>query len=161
MKRIICLAVCLFLTAALTACGDKGVQDDTQNSAQNDNQTGYATSDEIDIDLTAMSGTMVYSEVYNMMSYPEEYIGKRVKMNGIFDVYYDEESGINYFACIIQDATACCAQGIEFELAGDYSYPEDYPEIGGEVCVEGIFDMYLDGGYTYCTLRGAEFATAN
>jgi uncharacterized membrane protein YcgQ (UPF0703/DUF1980 family) len=157
MKRIICLAVCLFLTAALTACGDKGVQDDTQNSAQNDNQTGYATSDEIDIDLTAMSGTMVYSEVYNMTSYPEEYIGKRVKMNGIFDVYYDEESGINYFACIIQDATACCAQGVEFEPLDSYSYPEDYPEDGDIVVVEGVFDTYEEDGYTYCTLRDAKF----
>ena len=33
-----------------------------------------------------------------------------------------------YHACVIPDATACCAQGIEFTLAGDHRWPDDYPE---------------------------------
>ncbi len=109
----------------------------------------------IDIDLTALSSTMVYSEVYSMMSAPEEYIGKTVKMRGPFAYYYDEATQSEYFACIIQDATACCAQGIEFVLAGDYTFPDDYPEIDTEICVVGVFDTYQDGDYTYCTLRKA------
>ncbi len=111
--------------------------------------------DHIDIDLTALSSTMVYSEVYSMMSAPEEYIGKTVKMKGPFAYYYDEATRNEYFACIIQDATACCAQGIEFVLAGDYTFPDDYPEIETEICVVGVFDTYQDGDYTYCTLRRA------
>lgn len=108
------------------------------------------------IDLTALSGTMVYSEVYNMMYYPENYIGKTVKMSGSYAVYHDESTGKYYHACIISDATACCTQGIEFELTDDYSYPEDYPEEGGEICVEGVFDTYMEGEYTYCILRNAK-----
>ncbi len=110
----------------------------------------------IDVDLTILSSTMVYSEVYSMMSYPEEYIGKTVKMEGPFSVYHDEASGNYYFACIIRDATACCAQGIEFVLKDERSYPDDYPEVGAEIRVVGVFDTYLEGGYTYCTLRNAE-----
>ena len=34
--------------------------------------------DNFDVDLTNLSSTMVYSEVYNMMSTPENYIGKTV-----------------------------------------------------------------------------------
>ena len=83
------------------------------------------TSEEIDVDLTILSSTMVYSEVYNMMTDPKEYIGKTIKMNGTFSYYHDESTGNEYFACIIKDATACCAQGIEFVLDGDYSYPKD------------------------------------
>ena len=50
---------------------------------------------------------MVYSEVYAMMYEPEQYIGKTVKMQGQFATqeYNDER----LYACIVQDATACCA----------------------------------------------------
>ncbi len=117
--------------------------------------TAYGA-DEVDVDLTVLSGTMVYSEVYNMMSSPESYIGKTVKMKGLFAYFHDEATDNEYFACIIQDATACCAQGIEFVLTGDYVYPDDYPEVDEEICVAGVFDTYREGEYTYCTLRNAE-----
>ncbi|MBQ8117911.1 MAG: hypothetical protein IJ147_07645 [Lachnospiraceae bacterium] len=61
----------------------------------------------------------------------------------------------NYYACIIQDATACCAQGMEFVLTEDYHYPEDYPEEGQEIAVVGIYDTYMEGDYKFCTLRNA------
>ena len=54
-----------------------------------------------------------------------------------------------------QEETACCSQGIEFELAGDHTFPNDYPEVGAEICVMGVFDTYMEGTYTYCTLRNA------
>ena len=114
------------------------------------------SSDGIDVDLTVLSSTMVYSEVYSMMVLPGNYVGKTVKMNGVFASYHDEASDKYYFACVISDATACCSQGIEFVLTGEYSYPEDYPEEGGEICVIGTFDTYQEGDYTYCTLRNAK-----
>lgn len=83
-------------------------------------------------------------------------MGKRVKMGGAFAVYHDEETDNYYYACIIKDATACCSQGIEFDLAGDHKYPDDYPQEGEDVCVVGEFDTYKEGEYTYCTLRNAE-----
>lgn len=118
-------------------------------------ETNTTSSDSIDVDLTTLSSTMVYAEVYNMMVQPQDYIGKTVKMDGLFSFYHDETTGKDYFACIIQDATACCSQGIEFVLTDDYTYPEDYPEEGGEICVSGVFDTYQEGEYTYCTLRDA------
>ncbi len=114
------------------------------------------STDKIDVDLTALSSTMVYAEVYNMMSYPENYIGKTIKMEGQFAFYLDEATGNYYFACIIQDATACCAQGMEFILTDDYIYPDDYPEVAEEIRVIGVFDTYQEGEYTYCTLRHAK-----
>ena len=83
----------------------------------------------IDIDLTALSSTMVYSEVYNMMVTPENYIGKTVKMRGQLEIAQPLDADGNpdpqriYFSCVIADATACCAQGIEFVLAGEHKYP--------------------------------------
>ena len=73
-----------------------------------------STVEGVDIDLTALSSTMIYSEVYNMMYIPEEYVGKTIRMGGAFSAFHDDTTGKDYFACIIQDAAACCAQGIEF-----------------------------------------------
>ena len=111
-----------------------------------------STTEGIDIDLTAISSTMVYSEVYNMMMTPEDYIGKPVKMSGAYATYHDDATGNDYYACIIQDATACCTQGMEFVLA-DGNYPT---EVGTEVTVSGVFDIYTEGEAQYCTLRDAK-----
>lgn len=112
-------------------------------------------SDDIDVDLTAISGILVYSEVYNMMASPTNYIGKKIKMEGIYAIYFDDTYSTRYDACIVQDATACCATGIEFELSDELKYPDDYPEEGDIITVEGVFDTYDEGSYTYCVLRNA------
>ena len=134
-------------------------EEQSENTAQQetDEQTNEETASdgEVDVDLTQLSSTLVYSEVYNMLSGPDDYIGKTIKMNGSFSVYEDEETGKVYFACYIADATACCSQGIEFTLSGEHVYPDDYPEEGSEIVVQGIFETYEENGYTYCQLKDA------
>lgn len=115
-----------------------------------------ASSDGIDIDLTQMSATMVYAEVYNIMSYPDRYIGKTIKADGEFATYLDETTGKMYYACIVKDATACCAQGLEFAPADEKKYPDDFPAEGDEVCVVGVFDTYMEGNETYGVLKDAK-----
>ena len=115
-----------------------------------------STEEGIDVDLTQLSSTMVYAEVYNMMVNPEVYMGKRIKMSGTMNVLYDAANDKYYFACIITDATACCAQGVEFVLTDDYRIPEDYPEAGTEITVVGTFDTYWEINSLYCTLRGSK-----
>lgn len=101
-----------------------------------------------DIDLTELSSTMVYSEVYIMMTTPDKYIGKTVRMNGTMAMSNGENQ--TYYACIIKDATACCSQGIEFVLDKG-----DYPEEGAEITVFGTFNTYLEGANRYCQLKNA------
>ena len=125
--------------------------DPAENNDEPEESVVIPSSEGVDVDLTMLSSTMVYSEVYNMMYTPENYVGKVVKMNGQYSYYNDEASGMEYYACIIQDATACCAQGIEFIPDN----PEACPEEGGEVTVVGVFDTYMEGEYMYCTLRNA------
>jgi len=110
---------------------------------------------DIDLDLTTMSSTMVYSEVYNIMCYPDDYREKCIKMSGTCSIFEDLTTGQLYYACIIQDATQCCQQGIEFNLQDSYIYPDDYPENGQEVTVVGIFETYAEDGVLYCRLRDA------
>ena len=132
----------------MSASEPAGVQDAA-------NESPAVVYDHPDVDLTQLSGTMVYAEVNQMMVSPESYIGKTVRMSGAFDYFHDESAGRYYLACIVQDATACCAQGIEFVPAGDFRYPDDFPEVGETICVAGVFDTYTEGEYRYCTLRNA------
>ena len=51
---------------------------DEQDGTENENTGMQDGTDGVDVDLTVLSSTMVYSEAYNMMYYPENYIGKTV-----------------------------------------------------------------------------------
>lgn len=189
MKRLFCLLLAVCMAVSLCACGkdsEKVAENNTPSSdgevsapteiiptpdeqeTQDEQQTPeepeqtQTSADGVDVDLTVLSSTMVYSEVYNMLYfYPEDYYGKNVKMTGQFNVYqWVDESGIVAdmpvaYACIISDATACCAEGVEFVLEGDYTYPDDYPELGTEITVIGEFQSYEENGVTWYHLVNA------
>lgn len=177
MKKLFCTLIVVLTLLSLAACGsekDKGTattDKQTSNSSvsqsqptEKESESKSTTSkpeqsaDGIDVDLTKLSSTMVYSEVYNMMVSPDNYTGKTVKMNGAFAYYEDPETKKQYFACIIADATACCSQGLEFILTGEHTYPNDYPELNSEITVTGTFETYEENGYNYCRLVNAEFS---
>ena len=192
MKRIFCLLLAACMMASLCACG-KGSENDAETDipssneeisapaeiiptpdeqetpneqqAQEEPEQTQTSADGVDVDLTVLSSTMVYSEVYNMLYfYPEDYYGKTVKMTGQFNVYqWVDESGIVAdmpvaYACIISDATACCAEGVEFVLKDDLAYPADYPELGAEITVIGEFQSYEENGMTWYHLVNARLA---
>lgn len=107
---------------------------------------------EIDVDLTELSTTMVYSEIYNMMLSPESYEGKTVRMKGKYICYEDPQSGKEYFACIVTDAAACCAQGFEFVPAEGSEYPNDYLDPNCQIVITGIFEIYQENNFQFCRL---------
>ena len=113
------------------------------------------TNDEYDIDLTIDNADLIYAEVFAMVYTPEDYVGKTVKMKGQFVFYYDEEASQYYYACLIKDAMACCAQGLEFIPAGDCVYPDDFPPAMTEINVTGTFNILEDNGETYVALTDA------
>lgn len=184
MKKILVLCLAL-LALALAACGspaptaaETAVPADTpsaestpvptkepapvptealETAPEPTDETAAMAYDYVDVDLTQMSSTMVYSEIYNMISEPQFYEGMIVKMRGGFTAF--ETRDRVYFSCLIADAMACCAQGLEFELKGSYIYPDDYPETGSEITVVGIFTTYreeVNGSYyEYLILKDA------
>lgn len=109
----------------------------------------------IDVDLNNLNANVVYSQVFLMMTEPDKFIGKRVRMSGQFNVYAAQEgnpSGVTeYYAIIIADAQACCQQGIEFVWPG-HTYPEGFPEVKSNASVTGIFEVYEENGKKYCRL---------
>ena len=184
MKRLLCLLLAALTVLGLGACGKKSgaptgettfpttasekpkpLQTLPLETGEREQTAPTAdTAESTFVDLTALSSTMVYAEVFAMMSSPEDYVGKTVKMQGIFSKgqLYAAGSlndGGTVFACVIQDATACCAQGIPFELAGDHTYPQDYPELGDTITVVGTFEIHQQEGMQFCRLRDAELVS--
>ena len=114
-----------------------------------------ASSNKIDVDLNNLNANVVYAQVFQMMTEPDKFIGKRIRMSGQFNVYAAQEgnpSGVTeYYAIIIVDAQACCQQGIEFVWPG-HTYPEGFPEVKSNASVTGIFEVYEENGKKYCRL---------
>ena len=105
MKRRCSVLPALVTALALCACGSGGetefspaesgsaVSDASLSSAPpqaakagTEAAASASGADGVDIDLTALSSTMVYSQVYDMLYFsPESYRGKTVKMRGSFE----------------------------------------------------------------------------
>lgn len=116
-----------------------------------------AVSEKIDIDLARMSGTVVYAQVYKMVTEPKKFIGKHIKMKGFFSSYFDEETEQRFYGCVIQDALACCSQGLAFELSKPRKYPKEYPAEGSVITITGDFDFVKEeDGASYPIVRNAK-----
>lgn len=141
MKRLSLFLLALLLTVTC-GCGSKTEPETVPGDAPQ-----AETPVEL-VDLTPMSGTVLYAQVSNIMSDAQNYLGKTIRITGQCASGQDE-TGV-YHVVLVNDATACCAIGFEYLLPAD-----DYPADGGEATVEGVFELYGDGGALYARLRDA------
>lgn len=132
----------------------KEVADDA-GKGKSSKSKSKTNSNKIDVDLNNLNANVVYAQVFQMMTEPDKFIGKRIRMSGQFNVYAAQEgnpSGVTeYYAIIIADAQACCQQGIEFVWPG-HTYPDGFPEVKSNASVTGIFEVYEENGKKYCRL---------
>ena len=161
MKKMTLVLVLCMICAVMAGCSS------SNNAAQQPGPTEVpaaagaeeaAETVKVDLDLSCMSGTVVYSQIYNLMTDPAPYLGKVIKMAGLYNVYEDTLTGNVYHACVVPDATACCAQGIEFVRPDGYNWPADYPEDGSSIVVTGRLETYDEDGIQYLHLTNAELA---
>lgn len=162
MKKVLLIMLCV-VALILAGCGQKNTTDTIANEVatatptQTENPTAapifseatdasVSESSAMEIDLTNMSSTMVYSYVFNMISTPDDFIGQRFRIRGIYDEQYWDQTKLTYHYIVIADATACCAQGLEFVLTDPNAA---YPQVGEEFEISGIFGTYEDEGNLY------------
>ncbi len=149
-------------TITETNTEENTVSDTEQQTTAVEATTTDAMKDvKVDIDLTQMSSDMVFATVSQMMCNPDQYIGMTVKVKGIYSPFYYEETHKYYQYVVIEDALACCSQGMEFVWGdGTHAYPDDYPPEYTNIEIIGSFDTYLeeDHGieYKYCHLTDAQ-----
>ena len=158
---------CLFLVG----CGSAGKADNEKTVAEskianesntNENSTEAESESvkkdgEVDYDLTVMGADMVYATVYQMMIDPKSYIGKSFKIRGNYYSSYSKDKDVYYHFCMIKDAAACCAQGLELPWADEkMNRHENCPEEDTLVTVEGVFETYEEGPNTYGRIKDAK-----
>ncbi len=156
MSKRVFVGALIVMVLYVVACSGKK-DDNSVNVVFTEDGNSANEKDSI-VDLTTMSSTMVYATVYQMLETPERYEGKTVKMKGTFNAGWYDKTAQYYYYVFIQDATACCSQGMEFLWDGEHSYPDDYPEIGQEIEVTGTFETYKEAGdpLEYCRIANAE-----
>ena len=165
MKRKLLIILCSISLMTVMGCGAKEEATDvtvaTETVEENKSIDEEIETEEdmsikdpsVDVDLTTLSSTMVYSEVFNMMMEPMAYEGQTIKMDGNCAIYTDEETGNTYYTCVVQDATQCCSQGLEFLLDSEQYALEDYPADGDPIVIKGTFSTYEENGGTYITIK--------
>jgi hypothetical protein len=139
--RLILITLCL-IVIPVTACVQRPTYRDDVNSI-------YQS---VDYDLTQLSNTVVYSQVFDMLSNPSKYDGKIFRLQGILTSYKDDETNETYYACIVPDASVCCSEGLEFVIIQGNSYPLP----GTEIFVTGVFERNNRNGIETCRLINAE-----
>lgn len=104
----------------------------------------------VDVDLTVLTPNMVYSQVYDMLMNADRYIGKKIKVSGPYYPLYYDGTGNYYHYVMIEDALACCKNGMEFIWdEGTHTYPDEYPDEDDIIEIIGEYNSYEEEGYTY------------
>ena len=144
--------------AAALAAKAKGNQASIANKAPQNASSETQPVNKVDLDLTVLSPTMLLAEVQNIGEKYYEYEDKVIKISGRFNSFVYEGNNKRYYQCVLSDA--CCSFesgiGLEFEWAGNHTYPEDYPDIQDPITVTGRFTVYEEDGKMYATLASSE-----
>ena len=92
------------------------------------------------VDLTKLSSTMVYAEVFNMLVMPEEYNGSLIKVRGTFSQFIPNGKKQSVTTVVVSDALGCCQQGLELLISEDSPLKnQNLPELNQEIEIIGRF----------------------
>ena len=137
------LLACVFITYCAT---ESISQVDGNDQNMPESSTPEITN--IDVDITQLSSTMAYAELYNIMVNVDSYLGKSIKMRGSYKAFLSDLTNLYYHFVVIGDVAACCEIGMEFIWNGEHKYPDDYPAEDSRIEVVGVFGSYEVLGQT-------------
>ena len=117
----------------------KEIYEDKNEENKKVENVGGENQKDIDYDLTEMNSDMIYATVFMVVQDPESYAGKTFKIYGNSYTFPTTEGKSMTHYCLIKDALACCAQGLEFISSNS---DEKYPDDGDEIVVTGTLESY-------------------
>lgn len=88
---------------------------------------------------------------------PEEYLGRTIKYEGIFDFYEDEETGPIYY--VFRYGPGCC--GYDANAGFEVTWSGDYPNRNDWVEVIGLLEEYEEDGSKYLRLSLSSLTVLN
>ncbi len=121
----------------------------TSNEPSTEKDRFSDEADDVQIDLSMFSKTVMYAELYNILFSPEEYEGMTIRMDGVYLYDEDVENNKKYHFVVVLDQAACCQQGMEFKLDEGLTYPKQ----GEHVEIKGEFRFYEEDGMPWYYLQ--------
>lgn len=146
MKRII--PILLILVILLSGCGS------TESSSKTSDEKTAVSEDthiealpEIDVDITEKMYVTYINEIYVNT---DDYIGQNIRIQGMFQAYKDENTGLTYYY-VYRTGPGCCGNdgsmcGFEFTWNGNMPKDNDWIEVVGSL------RTYEEDGWTFLTL---------
>jgi uncharacterized membrane protein YcgQ (UPF0703/DUF1980 family) len=152
---IIIFTVCLLL--GLASCGNKAPADANSDAV---NGNGTKSVNISDADLTAaqtddsevfeIREKMFIAQSNDIYFNPEDYLGKTIKYEGIFQEYPVPEENLIYRS-VIRYGPGCC--GIDANAGFEVIWDKDYPEQDDWVEVVGKLVQYEEYGTKYLRIE--------
>jgi hypothetical protein len=115
----------------------------------------------VDVDLTVLSSTMLSAELNNITSNPNSYMGRSIRVNGIYYAFSFDDTNQYYHYVLTVYGDDCCWEGLEFILNDNHVYPDYSPEEQMKIEVVGIYSNYEEHGQRYYYLAVDEVAVLN
>jgi hypothetical protein len=106
-----------------------------------------AVSEEPVVDLTALGSVMRFAEITNINNNPDDYLGRVIRVGGLYVNFFDQEANQYYHFVIIMDEGGCCTQGFQFRVAKGASSPESFIEEMTEIEIVGIYQSCDQRGW--------------
>ena len=148
LRKILNLLASAAVCICLLGCSGENetpiYETDKKNTADS---PSIQTNEPAEIDLSQFNKQMTYAEILGLHMSPEEYLGKVIKLKGIFDRYCEVDESRNpiqekmHLGIIVSDAMGCCSLPLDFVLAVDKEL-DDLPELGTEITVSGKVTQY-------------------
>jgi len=126
LRRLVSVFVLICLIIALLV----GCAEEEGNSA-----------DELDIDFTSMSDTMIGPLVINMFTAPDGFVGQRVRMSGMYEFHAVQEHTFHLLTVVEGDG-CCDAVMFEFQLNDETTVQEGVLQNGTNLEVTGVIRQF-------------------
>ena len=140
MKKYILLLFFVLFTALLTT----GCTNDTDEN-------------DVDIDLSDLSMTIIEAEYSRILSNADDYNGKTIRAYGLYYTLLFSNSGDRFHYIIVVTGDECCQMGFEFRRDGDYIFPDDYPSQNAIIQITGTLTKDEEIGPSYLYIDVDEF----
>ena len=144
MKRWFITILVLLLLTMSAGCGKE------QKASENHSVLEEQSGEEKNLDVVQITEKMLTEQVNDFYLNAEDYLGKTITYEGIFDITTGPYTNKEYYY-VIRYGPGCCGDDgyIGFEVQWDKEYPkqDDWVE------VTGVLDAYEEDGYKYLYLK--------
>ena len=143
MKKTVILILCL---ALLFGCSNQKVEDETTQSEQET----HVTIDTPTGDFIEIKEKLFIAQTNDIYFNTDDYLGKTIKYEGIFDEYRDSVTNITYYS-VIRYGPGCC--GYDSNAGFEVIWDKGYPEANEWVEVVGVLERYEELDEEYLRLK--------